>query len=58
LVFGLAGAALAQIAWYGVFAHQTPPGQPALGDVDLAALKADFNRDSSQTRIILLLSPT
>jgi hypothetical protein len=52
------GAALALIAWYGVFAHQTPPGQPSLGDVDLAALKADFNRDSSQTRVILLLSPT
>jgi len=26
--------------------------------MDLAALRADFNRDADRTRIILLLSPT
>lgn len=35
-----------------------PFGQPALAAMDLAALRADFNRAADRTRLIVLLSPT
>jgi hypothetical protein len=54
----LAAAVLAAAIWYGVFNHATPPGQPALAAMDLAALRADFNRAADRTRLIVLLSPT
>jgi hypothetical protein len=38
--------------------HEPPPGQPALAAMDLAALRADFNRASDRPRLIVLLSPT
>jgi hypothetical protein len=47
--------------WFGVFSHQTPAGQPPLGELNassLETLKAEFNRASEQFRIIVLLSPT
>jgi hypothetical protein len=33
-------------------------GQTAVADMDLAALRADFNRASDRARLIVLLSPT
>ena len=44
--------------WYGAFGHTTPTGQPPLAAMDLAALRADFNRASDRPRLIVLLSPT
>jgi hypothetical protein len=38
--------------------HEAPSGQPALAAMDLAALRADFNRTADRARLILLLSPT
>jgi hypothetical protein len=38
--------------------HDAPPGQPALAEMDLNALRADFNRASDLPRLIVLLSPT
>jgi hypothetical protein len=58
LLFLLAAAVLAAAVWYGFFGHQTPSGQPALAAMDLAALRADFNRAADRTRLIVLLSPT
>jgi len=57
-LFAIPAIVLAIAVGYGVFAHQSPSGQPPLAVMDLAALKADFNRSSNQTRIIVLLSPT
>ena len=44
--------------WYNFAGSRTPAGQPPLAAMDLAALKADFNRAADQTRVIVLLSPT
>jgi hypothetical protein len=38
--------------------HEAPPGQPALAVMDLATLRADFNRAADRARLIVLLSPT
>jgi hypothetical protein len=38
--------------------HEAPSGQPALAAMDLVKLRADFNRASDRTRLIVLLSPT
>jgi hypothetical protein len=41
--------------------HEVPAGQPPLVTLDVngrSALRADFNTAASDTRIILLLSPT
>ena len=43
---------------YGLMAHKTPVGQPPLAAMNLAALKAEFNRASDRVRVIVLLSPT
>jgi len=42
----------------GSFNHQVPNGQPRLTNMDLAALRADFNRAADRARLIVLLSPT
>jgi hypothetical protein len=49
---------LAAALWYNFAGSRTPPGQPPLAAMDLAALKVEFNRAADQTRIIVLLSPT
>ena len=38
--------------------HEAPPGQPGLAEMDLSALRTDFNRTSDRPRLIVLLSPT
>ncbi len=51
----------AAIGWYPFAPGEAPAGQPALATLDstsLQTLQADFNRDSSHARVILLLSPT
>ena len=48
-------------AWYAMAPGEAPAGQPAVVSLDTAtfeALRGDFNRDASQTRLIVLLSPT
>lgn len=53
--------AAAALAWYRFAPGEAPTGQPSLVTVDAASLeslRADFNRDLSQVRLILLLSPT
>jgi hypothetical protein len=57
-LFALPAFVLALAVWYGLSAHHAPAGQPPLATMDLAQLKAEFNRGSAQTRVILLLSPT
>ena len=49
---------MAGCSWQGSL---TPPGQPALVEIDkggLEALRVDFNRSPGGVRVILLLSPT
>jgi hypothetical protein len=49
------------VAWLLLRPGEAPAGQPPLVTLDptsLEALRADFNRDSNLTRIIVLLSPT
>ncbi len=52
---------LAAAGWYAFAGHQAPAGQPPLADISVQSielLKAEFNRDAGELRIILLLSPT
>lgn len=58
VLFAIPAIALAAAVWYGLFAHQSPSGQPPLAVMDLAALRTEFNRATNQTRVIVLLSPT
>jgi hypothetical protein len=58
LLFFVPAAMLAAALWYGVFGHQTPHGQPELAAMDIATLRADFNRARDRARLIVLLSPT
>ena len=54
-------AILAALAWMQYGTREAPAGQPPLAYLDsssLETLKADFNRASGETRIIVLLSPT
>ena len=54
-------ALLLGIAWFLLGPGEPPAGQPPLVTLDLnslEALRADFNRDSKQARVIVLLSPT
>ena len=49
------------IAWFLLGPGEAPAGQPPLVTLDLnslEALRAEFNRDSKQVRVIVLLSPT
>jgi hypothetical protein len=50
--------AAAGALWFGVLSHRTPTGQPPMAAMDLAQLRADFNRAADRPRLILLLSPT
>ena len=48
-------------ALYLSLAGNAPAGQPPLVEIDsraLSSLRAEFNRAASDTRVILLLSPT
>ena len=48
-------------AWFLLGPGEAPAGQPSLVTLDLnslEALRAAFNRDSKQARVILLLAPT
>ena len=58
LLFLVPAAVLAAAAGCGFLGHQTPSGQLALAAMDLAALRADFNRAADGARLIVLLSPT
>jgi hypothetical protein len=58
LWFLIPAIVLALAVWYGLFAHEAPPGQPPLATMDVTALKHEFERASGKTRILLLLSPT
>jgi hypothetical protein len=57
-LFVLPSAFLVAAFWYGSLSHQAPSGQPALAAMDLALLRADFNRAADGARLIVLLSPT
>jgi hypothetical protein len=57
-LWALPSAVLVAAFWYGGFSHQVPAGQPPLAAMDLAALRADFNRAADGARLIVLLSPT
>jgi hypothetical protein len=49
------------VAWVILGPGEAPAGQPPLVTVDstsLETLRSEFNRDSSQPRVIVLLSPT
>ena len=62
--FGVAGLVVliaAVVAWYRFAPGDVPAGQARLATIDAAALeglRAEFNRDANETRLILLLSPT
>lgn len=58
LLFLVPAAVLAAALWYGFLGHRAPSGQPALAAMDLAALRADFNRAAGGTRLIVLFSPS
>lgn len=52
---------IAIAARYFAPTHNTPPQQPGLADLtpqSLPQFKTEFNRDSADLRVILLLSPT
>jgi hypothetical protein len=54
-------ASMATFGYVRLATHDTPAEQARLAYLDstsLAALKADFNEASNETRIIVLLSPT
>lgn len=49
------------IAWFLLGPGDAPAGQPPLVTLELnslEALRAQFNRDSNQARVIVLLAPT
>ena len=49
------------VAWFLLGPGEAPAGQPPLVTLDfssLEALRTEFNRDSKQPRVIVLLSPT
>lgn len=54
-------ALLLAAAWYQFGGHRIAPGQPPLAELNAASLqqlRADFNAEADQPRMILLLSPT
>ena len=60
-VAGLVVLIAAAVAWYRFAPGEAPVGQQPLVTIDAAALdglRADFNRHSNKTRVIVLLSPT
>ena len=51
----------AALVWYRFAPRRVPAGQPPLVTLDansLQSLRADFNRDANQMRLIILLAPT
>jgi hypothetical protein len=62
--FGVAGLVVliaAVVAWHRLAPGEAPPGQPPLVTIEAAALeelRAEFNRNANETRLIVLLSPT
>jgi hypothetical protein len=62
--FGVAGLVVliaAAVAWSRFAPGEAPPGQPPLVTIDATALeglRAEFNRNANETRLIVLLSPT
>jgi hypothetical protein len=60
-VLAMVVAAILGVAWFLLGPGEAPAGQPSLVTLDLDsldALRAEFNRDSKQARVIVLLSPT
>lgn len=60
-VAGLVVLVAAAAVWYRFGPREAPPGQPPLVTIVAAALdglRADFNRNANETRLIVLLSPT
>ena len=46
-------------AIYSMAGRQLAPGQKSLSDIhDIETLRAQFNQDVGQTRLIILVSPT
>ena len=58
ILFLIPAIVLAAAIWYGLAGHQAPAGQLPLAAMDIADLRADFNRASDRPRLIVLLSPT
>jgi len=59
-LLGLLGLAfILALAWYFLFAAITPKGQPPLTRLSSGdAFVNEFNRETSNARMVLLLSPT
>ena len=60
-IAGLVVLLAAVAAWYRLAPGEAPGGQPPLLMIDsgtLEGLKAEFNRNANETRLIVLLSPT
>lgn len=60
-IAGLVVLLAAVAAWYRLAPGEAPAGQPALVTIAsgmLEGLKAEFNRNANETRLIVLLSPT
>jgi hypothetical protein len=61
---GILGAAILvalTVAYVFLGPGEAPAGQPPILTIDLTSLevlRADFNRESNQARVIVLLSPT
>jgi hypothetical protein len=58
-LIALTGLLLAVL--FGIYVFKASPGKGALKEMNQAALagvQADFNRDATKVRVILLLSPT
>lgn len=54
----LAIALVALAAYYRYVPGRTPPGQPALASLDPVTFEQQFRAASSQTRLLVMLSPT
>jgi hypothetical protein len=60
-ITGLVLLLAAVAVWYRLAPGEAPAGQPPLVTIDAGALeglKAEFNRHTNETRLIVLLSPT
>lgn len=60
-IAGLVVLLAAVAAWYRLAPGEAPAGQPPLVTIDAEALdhlKAEFNRNTNATKLIVLLSPT
>jgi hypothetical protein len=60
-VLAVVVALVVGVAWFLLGPGEAPAGQPPLVTLDLSSLeefRAEFNRDSKQARVIVLLAPT